>query len=72
MTKLLEDAFKEAGQLPEEAQNEFARWLLAELSSERRWSELLEKSPEALSQLAEEALAEYRSGQTKALDPEKL
>ena len=72
MTKLLEDAFKEAGQLPEEAQNEFARWLLAELPSERRWSDLLEKSPEALSQLAEEALAEYRSGQTKALDPEKL
>ena len=72
MTKLLEDAFKEAGQLPEGAQDEFARWLLAELSSERRWSDLLEKSPKALSRLAREALAEYRSGQTQPLDPEKL
>jgi hypothetical protein len=72
MTKLLEDAFKEAGQLPEDAQDEFARWLLAELASERRWSQLFEKSPEALSRLAREALAEHRRGETKPLDPEKL
>jgi len=72
MTKLLEDAFKEAGQLPEDAQDEFARWLLAELASERRWSQLFEKSPEALSRLAREALAEHRRGETTTRSREAL
>ena len=41
MTKQLELAFTEASKLPPEEQNILAEWLLAELSSEKRWSQLL-------------------------------
>ena len=36
MTKQLEQAFMEASKLPPEEQNILAKWLLAELSSEKR------------------------------------
>jgi len=72
MTRLLEEAFARVSELPEEAQDQVARWLLSELASERRWSALLEGSPDALAQLAEEALAEHERGETKELDPQKL
>jgi len=49
-----------------------AQWLLAELESERRWEEALAQTEEGLSELAEEALAEYRRGRTENLDPDKL
>lgn len=72
MTRLLEEAFARVSELPEEAQDEVARWLLSELESERRWSALLARSPDALAQLAEEALAEHERGETKELDPQNL
>ncbi len=71
MTRLLKEAFARVSELPADA-HELARWLLSELESERRWSELFGKSGDALARLAEEALAEHRRGETKALDPEKL
>ena len=39
MTKLLEQAFARASELPQEEQDKFARFLLAGLESERRWAE---------------------------------
>ncbi len=72
MTRLLEEAFARVSELPADAQDELARWLLGELESERRWSELFAKSGDALARLAEEALAEHRRGDTKALEAEKL
>jgi hypothetical protein len=39
MTRLLEEAFARVSELPADAQDELARWLLSELESERRWSE---------------------------------
>jgi len=72
MTRLLEEAFARVSELPADAQDELARWLLGELESERRWSELFAESGDALARLAEEALAEHRRGETKALDPDKL
>ncbi|MGH9321704.1 MAG: hypothetical protein ACRD3V_17675 [Vicinamibacteria bacterium] len=72
MTRLLEEAFARASELPEDAQDEFARWLLSELESERRWSKLFEESEDVLARLAEEAVAEHRRGETKELDPENL
>jgi predicted amidophosphoribosyltransferase len=65
MTQLLEKAFAEASQRSEEEQDAFAAIVLAELSSERRWNELFEKSQDMLEDLAEEALAEHRKGKTK-------
>ncbi len=72
MTQLLEQAFSEAAKLSDVEQNILAKWLLAELASERRWNELFAKSEDLLDQLAEEALEEYRQGKTELLDPDNL
>ncbi len=68
----MKEAFSKASELPDEAQDEFARWLLEELVEERRWGELLDRSGDALSKLAIEALSEDTRGDTKLLDPKKL
>ena len=40
MNQLLKNAFERAAELPQAEQNRFARFLLAELASERQWTEL--------------------------------
>ncbi len=72
MTKLLQRAFEEASKLPEGEQDALGRILLEELASERRWEEVFAGSHDLLADLAGQALAEHRAGQTKKLDPEKL
>ena len=62
VTKLLEKAFAEASKLPEKDQNAIAEILLAELASDEYWTELFEKSQDVLTELAEEALAELKTG----------
>jgi len=59
-TKLLEKAFREAAALPEDAQNEFAAWMLDELAHEEKWNRLLSESQDSLSRLAQEARREHR------------
>jgi hypothetical protein len=71
MTELLQRAFNEASKLPDQEQDAVASWLLAEIESERRWDEAFSSSQQLLSELAEEALAEHRAGQTQDLDPDK-
>jgi hypothetical protein len=44
MGKLLEKVVAEAKKLPEQEQEAFAAWALAELESERRWDELFARS----------------------------
>ncbi len=46
MTTLLQQAFERAAELPQEDQDKFARFILAELESERHWAELF-SSPES-------------------------
>jgi hypothetical protein len=72
MTRLLEQAFAEANQLPDDEQDALAKFLLEELASERRWSRAFADSQDFLSQLADEALTEHQAGKTQALDPETL
>lgn len=72
MTKLLEKAFAEAVKLPKKEQDKLAKWLLAELESERRWDEAFARSEDQLAEFAEAALKEHRKGRTKQLDPEQL
>jgi hypothetical protein len=67
MTKLLEKAFTEASKLPQEEQDSLARLLLADLASERQWSEAFAKSQAQLAKLADEALAEFDAGKTEPL-----
>jgi hypothetical protein len=72
MTEILEKAFAEAARLPEQDQNSFASWLLAELASERRWEKAFSESADQLSKLAAEAVREHTEGRTRELDPDKL
>jgi len=61
MTSLLRKAFEKAGTLPDDQQDALAKMLLEELESETGWRALLANSPDALSALADEALAEGRA-----------
>jgi len=72
MTKLLEHAFQEASNLPAMQQNMIARWLLDELSVEKKWDSLFAESEDFLAGLADEALREHRAGRTKPSDLDSL
>jgi len=72
MTKLLQQAFAEAAKLPDAEQEVLASRLLAELAGEDDFDRAIARSSDKLAVLAREALAEHRSGQTEALDPERL
>ena len=69
MNQLLQKAFERAAELPEEEQDRFALFLMAELESERQWVELFARpeSEDLLESLADEALAEHRAGRTRPL-----
>ena len=58
MTEMLAQAVLAAGMLPEREQDAIATLILAEIEDERRWTELFERSPDVLAELAREALAE--------------
>lgn len=72
MTELLEKAFSEAEKLSGEEQDALARWILAEIESERHWSVLFAGSLDVLERMADQALADLDAGNTEALDPDKL
>jgi hypothetical protein len=67
MTKALQDAFREAEKLPEAEQDQLAAAIRAEIAAERAWKARLSASGDELSALADEALAEHRSGHTRPL-----
>lgn len=68
MTQLLTKAFEKAAQLPEPDQIAFANFILAELASEQRSQRAFANAQNLLAELAEEALAEHRTGRTLELD----
>ena len=74
MTQLLQEAFERVSKLPQEDQNKFARFLLAALESDQRWTELFARpeSEDLLEQLADETLTAHRAGRTQPIDIEKL
>ena len=74
MTDLLQQAFERASELPQDEQDKFARFLLAELESERQWAESFNRpeSEDFLEKLADETLAEPRAGLTERLELEEL
>ena len=72
MTKLLKKAFSEVSKLPEVEQNIFAKWLLEELASERRWEKTFAESEDVLSKLAKDALKEHKEGKAKPLNIDEL
>jgi hypothetical protein len=68
MTELLKKAFEEASKLSESEQDSLARWLMNEITSERKWEKAFAESEDILDELADEALGEYKAGKTKPLD----
>jgi len=71
MTKALQDAFREAEKLPETEQDQLAAAIRAEIEAESAWDTRLASSSDVLARLADEALAEHRSGLTRPLDPDE-
>jgi hypothetical protein len=68
MTTLLKKAFDKVSKLPQSEQEAIAALILDEIASEQKWDELFAKSQDKLSQLADEALEEFKKGKTKPLD----
>lgn len=68
MTELLEKAFAEASNLPEEEQDEVARILLEDLAAEENWDQAFATSQDELAVLADEAIAEFEQGETRPLE----
>lgn len=65
MTKLLEEAFKKAAELPDVEQNALAKWLLEESEAERQWEKRFAESEDVLDRLADEALEAHRTGKAQ-------
>ena len=72
VTRLLEQAFAEAAELPEQEQNSLATIILKELAAERRWEKAFAGSEDALAELADEALDDFREGRSPVLGPDEL
>ncbi len=72
MTRMLKKAFDEASLHPRDFQDAIAAIVLAEVAAQQRWDDTLARSQDALSTLADEALAEHRAGRTKPLSVEDL
>ncbi len=72
MTALLQKAFKAAAKLPKKDQDILATLLLEELRSEKRWAETFKESQDQLALLADEALGEFKRGESQPLDPDAL
>jgi hypothetical protein len=74
MTKLLEQAFKRASELPESEQDAFASRWLAELEDEAAWDALV-ATPESqafLDRMAQHVRADIEAGRVKPLDADTL
>ena len=72
MNQLVQEAFAKAAGLPEAEQDRIARFLLAELESERQWGELFARteSEDLLERLADDAPPEHRAGRPRPLTVE--
>lgn len=68
MTELLEKAFAEAANLPEEEQDQLAKTLLEDLAAEEKWDQAFANSHDRLAALADEAIVEFEQCDTRPLD----
>ena len=68
MTNILQQALTKLSQLPENQQEAIAYLILAEIEDEKKWAENFANSQDQLTQLADEAIAEFKQGKTKPLN----
>ena len=72
VTTLLEKAFEKIAGLPEIEQNIYAKNLLDEVASEKRWDRDFSESEDLLSQMADDALDALKKNHTKPLTQDQL
>jgi hypothetical protein len=72
MTRLLEEAFSLARQLPEDQQDELATRIIAELAEDDAFDRRIAATVDQIDWLIEEARADFHAGRTEELDPELL
>lgn len=72
MTDLLQKAFEEAQCLAEHEQDRIAQWLIEEIRAEHEWDKSFARSQDTLEGLANDALAEHRTGKSEPLDPDAI
>ena len=68
MTKLLEMALEKISALPRDEQDAIASQILAELEDEAAWAKRFAVSDGKLRRLADQAVKEHRSSETRPLD----
>ena len=68
MTTALQEAFAKAAALPPEQQEAIAAILMEEIAVDDRWQRSFDRSQDALSKLAAEALDEDARGRTLDMD----
>jgi hypothetical protein len=68
VTELLKEAVARLLALAEEDQSAMATRIIAEIEAESHWQQAFARRPEVLKELAEEALDEFRRGETEDLD----
>ncbi len=71
-TQLLERAFAEAAKLPISQQDALATLVMEEMEVEKKWDDAFANSQDLLAQMAEQALAEHKKGETRLLDMDAL
>lgn len=72
MTTLSQSTFAKASELPPAEQGVLASRLVAELAEGDEFDRAIAAFTDKLARLVREALAEYRAGDTRELDPEVL
>ena len=72
MSQLLDQAVAEARKLSDAEQDAIAALILAEIEDDRRWDELLARSPGKLAALIAKADEQVRAGQTHAAGFDEL
>lgn len=63
MTHLLEQAYAEVAKLSPAQQEDFARWMLAELANIQRWNKSATQTADSLEWFAEDSLEESQKRQ---------
>ena len=72
MTTLLESAFEKISALPEIEQNIYAKNLLEEIESEKRWDSAFSESEDMIGQMADDTLKDFQNNNTTPLEQEEL
>jgi hypothetical protein len=72
MSKLLDEAYAAAKELPEEEQEAIGALLLAEIDADRKWDELFAQPSGVIERMADKALEAHRGDRTRPLDLETL